>query len=312
MADSSAGLISAVVVLAILTAVSLVAQFDAVRTPLLGLFSGTGAATGGIGASLMALIGSLYVSTPIAIFAFGFIYDIVTQSFGASIPSLVGLTAGIVNKLIQVLGVRFGGFTDAAAAAYRAAAVAASSAAGTATDAVAAAAPAAAGPVRPPNPFAGGFKMYGGVWEEACNISGMSLLDGGFTPASLVLMTTILGHYMIMGWAKNPYKSIAPSVTLAVLWIVHGYVIFNNCPQYDLLKIGMGILLGFGFAGVSYSLTLLTPSSSLNSPAMGSPIVSSSGPLGSTSGTCAPPNDNDQFVCDAYKNGQKITSTLVE
>jgi len=298
MADSSAGLISAVVVLAVLTAVSLVAQFDAVRTPLLGLFSGTG--TGGIGASLMALIGSLYVSTPIAIFAFGFIYDIVTQSFGASIPSLVGLTAGIFNKLFIVLGSWFGGLPAAAAAA---------------ATSVAAAGPAAAAAGPDPNPFAtatGGRRMYGGVWEQACNITGMSILDGGYTPASLVLMTTILGHYMIMGWARNPYKSIAPSVTLAVLWIVHGYVIYNNCPQYDLLKIAMGILLGFGFAGISYSLTLVRPSASSSSSVMSSPMVNSSGPLGSTSSTCAPPNDNDQFVCDAYKNGQKITSTLVE
>jgi hypothetical protein len=242
------------------------------------------------------------------IFAFGFIYDIVTQSFGASIPSLVGLTAGIVNKLFIVLGSWFGGLPAAAAAAATSVAAAASAAP--------AAAAAAAGPDPDPvpsrNPFRGGRRMYGGVWEQACNITGMSILDGGYTPASLVLMTTILGHYMVMGWAKNPYKSIAPSATLGLLWAIHGYVIYKNCPQYDILKIAMGILLGFGFAGISYSLTLVKPSASSSSSVMSSPMVNSSGPLGSTSGTCAPPNDHDQFVCDAYKNGQKITSTLVE
>jgi len=259
---------------------------------------------------IMQFLKNMYMYTPIAIFAFGFIYDIVTQSFGASVPSLVGFLAGIVNKLIQVIGNRGGVSATIAAAATTVAAAAPAAPAAPAAAAAAAGPDADAAPAL--NPFRGGFKMYGGAWDEACNVSGMSILDGGYTPASLVLMTTILGHYMVMGWAKNPYKSIAPSATLGLLWAIHGYVIYKNCPQYDILKIAMGILLGFGFAGISYSLTLLTPSSSSSSHVMSSPMVNSSGPLGSTSGTCAPPNDHDQFVCDAYKNGQKITSTLVE
>jgi hypothetical protein len=27
--------------------------------------------------------------------------------------------------------------------------------------------------------------------------------------------------------------------------------------------------------------------------------------------TCAPPNDNDQFVCDAYKDGKRISTAVV-
>jgi hypothetical protein len=31
----------------------------------------------------------------------------------------------------------------------------------------------------------------------------------------------------------------------------------------------------------------------------------------SGSGKCVPPNDEDQFVCEAYRDGQLVTSTIV-
>ena len=274
----------------------------------------------GIAGAIYEFMSSLFQYSSTGLFSYGFIEFFITQQTDGLIPNLFAVIGLIINKVINR---GFGGVVAAAAAAVAAAPGAAPVVFGdpalAAADAAAAAAPRAA---PPPNPFlaVGGKRMKGGAFgAEFCSVPGLGFLaDGGYSPGSLVLVTTIMFHYLVTIWSNGGgIQSVLPSITLGVLWAVHAVTVARNCgPGFDAKKILLGIVMGLVFGVCSWA-TLKYGLKKGGSP--GSP-AGSRGPLGSGStgpttpgvGTCSAPNDQDQFVCEAYRNGELITTTIAE
>ena len=258
----------------------------------------------GIAGAIYNFMSSLFQYSSTGLFSYGFIEFFITQQTDGLVPNIFALIGLIINKFMA------GGFGGAAvAAAVAAPAVAAPPAA------------AAANPFLNPdlNPFReGGRKMKGGAFgPEFCSVPGLGFLaDNGYSPGAVVLVTTILFHYLVTIWSNGGgVESILPSLTLAVLWGIHAFTIVKNCgPAFNIQKILVGVLIGLvlgvsSWATLKYGLKkgVTTP------PKSGGLLGSKKGDSATPGvGTCSAPNDQDQFVCEAYRNGELITTTIAE
>jgi len=144
----------------------------------------------------------------------------------------------------------------------------------------------------------------------------MPFFDNSILPPSIILVTTIIWHYLMLQWLSGGgISTIAPSVTLAILLIGHITLVLQNCADdgWSITKVLLAVIAGIGLgsasmAAVKYGLnkggSSIGPTGLLGAPKGndGTPGV----------GTCSAPNDQDQFVCEAYKNGELITETVVE
>lgn len=284
----------------------------------------------GLMEAILPFFSKLFEYSSIGLFSFGFIEFLISQKWDGIIPNIFALLALVINnwwylwaELIttaspfgvfkQIIGVAYAtgreslGKPAAAAAAAHATAVAAAAAVG--------AAPPAAPVVGPVVPFG----------EHFCKVPGFGALGvNGKGPGSIVLVTTIMFHYLItIWWNGGGIQSITPSLTILTLWIVHSITVVNNCAGiFYFGEIAIGILIGclFGFMSAATTKYGLNKGGSPGSGTAGSLLgTPKGGGLGSTGptttpgvGTCSAPNDQDQFVCEAYKNGDLITTTIVE
>ena len=238
----------------------------------------------------------LFEYAPLGLFSFGFVEFLLSQKWDGLIPNLFAILALITNN-IWGQGLNWKGILG----------------------------------IVDTSPIAD--YQLGGTWgEEFCDVPGFgSLGNNGKGPGSIVLVTTIMFHYLMTIWTNNGgIQTVTPLVTLLAIWSVHTYVIFNKCivnianntKKYGWLEIGIGILIGLLFGIFSWATTKygLNKGGSPGSGTAGSLLgASKGGGLGSTEststsgvGTCSAPNDQDQFVCEAYKNGELITTTIVE
>jgi hypothetical protein len=256
---------------------------------------------------------------------FGFIIDTINQELRYSIVSFIGIASVFVNFLFGVifktlLGGK--GIGEALAAAATKAA-----------ETAAAAAPATGG-------------MKGGF--VGCTVPGFESIESIYAPQGLVLPAAIF-MYLIMdfGTHRIPSRNIGLGVILPAILLLHSSIMWGlGCFdkyywQSPLITILAGFAVGTicGISGWGVVKTFFPdklPTSAPNpfgpsSPSGGAPPTvgpGGTGPLGSTGpvippggmgssrspgvGTCSAPNDQDQFVCEAYKNGKLITTTMAE
>jgi len=300
---------------------------------ILGLIAATMASVGIVGATgflaytktpIGQILTKFIYYVPVALLSFGFVADIVSQTFNYSIGGIVGILAMALNGLVGA-GLSRGSLGQAAQAAV--AAVAAAPAAVVTNVANAAAevnpfsapapAPAAAPAPAPAldsdgvpttNPFRGG-------GSELCSFPGFESFDNKYAPQNILVTTTIMFYYMIGQWESgNASRTVAPGLTLLVTVLSQvGIRYTHGCldPWWaPLVSIAGGIAFGSGgyqavkaIKGATDSSKGTTPSSSLSGSE--APVDATKPADGSK---CAEANGDD-FVCDLYKNGELVSTT---
>jgi hypothetical protein len=245
-------------------------------------------------------LSKLFEYSSLGLFSFGFVEFLISQKWDGLIPNLFAILALVTNNFLkQGFGIGMFGITK---------------------DDIPAGLPDVLpmGPAPPPPPL-------GGAWgQEFCSVPGLGgLANSGKGPGSIVLVTTIMFHYLVTIWSNGGgTQSITPSLTLLTLWSVHAWTVINNCARFSLLDVVISILIGLLFGVFSWTTAKYglnkggSPGSGTAGSLLGAPKGGGLGSTGPTSppgvGTCSAPNDQDQFVCEAYKNGELITTTIVE
>jgi hypothetical protein len=230
---------------------------------------------------------TLILYIPNAVVLFGFIVDAINQEFRYSIASLIGILSVFVNFAVSF-------------------------------------------PLKMAFPVSkGGSKMRGGF--IGCTVPGFESIESQFSPQGIVLPTAIF-MYLIMDFGTK--RSASSNIGIGIIFpafLLIQYAVMRSSGCFDkyywsdsFLTVLTAFIVGttFGISAWGIVKTFFpshlpsgagTPSSAPSSPSGSlAPILPPGGSSNPNVGTCSAPNDQDQFVCDAYKNGQKITSTLVE
>lgn len=184
-------------------------------------------------------------------------------------------------------------------------------------------------PIPPIIPFTG-FKIRDIASDDMfCSIPGLSIASKyGFFPQSVVFTNSILWYYFIDSWHNRP-KTTGPLTGLGLSFIlIQAWLITKYC-DVSIFKIAGGAILGIasalsmygainGFTNL-FNVTVGGKESftvregySTNDKVFPFDKQGASKKLSDDPnvGTCAPPNDEDQFVCEMYKDGQLVTSTI--
>jgi hypothetical protein len=171
------------------------------------------------------------------------------------------------------------------------------------------------------------------VDRDMCGIPGLSSMSSQLLPQSALFNLTVLSHMAMYITLKQGFfgiNKIAPIWGLfGAVGILQGIVLFSTgCFEsvpIGFLKIAMsaGVAALAGYIGAYVTTKYVTDdvaSGSSGRPLLGPggiqrcPDGSTPGPTGKCPGpsaeTCSAVGD-DQFVCEAYKNGQLVTSTIV-
>ena len=274
------------------------------------------AGLGGFGTMFMVYL-------PTALLSFGFISDMLAQQYNMSAGSLVGISGILLNwALGKAMGVKSEGPVFGPEISPTPSPPSQADPLSDAADAIAQGSTAAvanltnlnpdAPDLPPPPPFeeGGRKKQRGGAIElkDICNIPGLGL--NGYFPQSVLMTATILMFYLNGIWANNPSHSIFASSFTVLFILLQSYFVYSKCSsQFTMYKIGGGIVVGLILGTVGYWINqAIFPSTTPGSVGPSSPLYGGSGKPGV--GTCSAPNDQDQFVCEAYKNGELISSTI--
>lgn len=164
----------------------------------------------------------------------------------------------------------------------------------------------------------------GGGWEipddvrssfNPCSIRGLGMFDISNSPMGMAALSSVFAVYLLDMTVNSKRSSGDVLVYLGFSGAVFGLNLFSystfKCygdsfgaiAKATLLPLLLGFLAGgIGFATLKSTFPAYLP---LDAHNMGDPA------LPSKQATCAPPNDQDQFVCDAYKDGKRVTSTVV-
>jgi hypothetical protein len=171
---------------------------------------------------------------------------------------------------------------------------------------------------------------------DACGIPGMSTTGSNIAPQAMVFNVTVMSYLASYITATNlddtqfvglSWVGVAAVVLVGILqyWLndcanrIGGwkFTLFGNTtPLLLATMFGMSIGGGIGFvfskyvtgdsAGVGITSEQKQTLTQTSGPAM-APTSDTAG-----AGKCSPTGDDDQFVCEAYKNGELVTSTIVE
>lgn len=164
----------------------------------------------------------------------------------------------------------------------------------------------------------------GGGWEipdnvrasfNPCSIRGLGMFDISNSPMGIAALSSVFAVYLLDMTVNSKRSSNDVLVYLGFSGAVFGLNLFSystfKCygdsfgaiAKATILPLLLGFLAGgVGFATLKSTFPAYLP---LDAHHMADPA------LPSKHSTCAPPNDQDQFVCDAYKDGKRITSTVV-
>lgn len=185
-----------------------------------------------------------------------------------------------------------------------------------------------------------GFLKNDTIDTDVCGIPGMSEWGSAIGAQNITFSTAVLSYIAsYLSTSDNfdySFKGIAWAGVFAV-WILQT-VVFNvsGCStqrvwwgSFDNIAISknlagpvIGLMSGMlwgGLSGFLFSKYITGDDSGVGlSSEQKQVLTQKSGPaMASTSGTagagkCSPTGDDDQFVCEAYKNGELVTSTIVE
>ena len=138
-----------------------------------------------------------------------------------------------------------------------------------------------------------------------------------------------------LGFHRDPFKNMGTAFLMFGFLIAQAVVMYGNgCFKayyfsYSFVTILIALLVGlicgwFGWIGVRFlapqrlpsAAGSISPPSSSSSGGITTRVKAGFNPITPISptpdvGTCSPPNDQDQFVCEAYKDGEVVTSTIV-
>lgn len=225
----------------------------------------------------------LFLYLPTSLVMFGFIADAIQEELRYSIASLIGILSVFLNSFVGLLVNMF-------------------------------------------------VKMPSSVLAtgQGCTVPGFEALESIFAPQGIVLPVSIFTYFFIdFGTTRPPSENIGTAVLFGVYLLTHIAVLWSSgCfSKYywtsPFVTVGAGLLIGSVLGGISYGVVHAVapnklPSGNYVAPASSDgstpkKLVGPGGTLlgGATSsvGRCSAPNDQDQFVCEAYKNGQLVSST---
>ena len=190
-----------------------------------------------------------------------------------------------------------------------------------------------------------GNQQGGGI---TCSLPGFEWLENTIAPQGIVMSMTILWYLMIELWdTGSGGQSAALGVTTAIVFIVQWLVLLKNgCLNqytYTVYSPLIALVMAMTFAGTSYGIQKAargssfggppaepvpsgTPGTFVCPPGTGTspdgtqclPLVGPGGKqgahivVGGANQQSQPVNDQDQFVCEAYKDGELVTSTIVD
>jgi len=195
------------------------------------------------------------------------------------------------------------------------------------------------------NPFRGGA-------TDLCSLPGFEWLENKIAPQGIVMSMTVIWYLMIELWDTGAgSQSMALGITSAITFGLQWFVLQrSNCLasyKYGTYSAIIALIMGITFAGTSYGIqkqiakyrgtssvppvpsgtpgTFVCPSGTVPSLS-GDSCVNKLGPGGTTPSGFGESiinvggsnekteavDDNDQFVCEAYKDGELVTSTIVE
>jgi hypothetical protein len=246
----------------------------------------------------------LYI--PISLMIAGFIPDIVTQEFNYSVVSITGIIGAILNRIASTLVMSF---LTGPPEKLRAAVATLPSDIGTLNKGI--------------NPLVAKYHAA----FSGCTVPGFEFLESTLAPQSLVMLTSMY-FFLLIVFIHDEHASIvglsSAFVILFALQMVSS--IRNGCFNSEFFVFGPGWL---SVAGILGSLLVISAISAGFGYLIKKSIPSSTG--GTTNTYTLSPNgrgkmssvnsiptkdvgvsDQDQFVCDAYKNGELVTSTVVE
>jgi hypothetical protein len=259
---------------------------------------------------------------------FGIIAASVGASFGAGGTSWgEGITIGVIVPLILVFlagNGLLGNFSQASGPVY--------------------------GPERAPVTGGAGFRIdpYPSGY---CDVPGFTWASNMIAPTSIILTQTIVWFNMIKDWdtGNSRHSILVGSVSTAVFALQWLALKMNGCLtpyKSGLFAPLVGYIISIAFAGTAYGVIKNMPASmSLSGGGASGTIKPSVTPTGmkcpagynlSPSGDCIPNlgpggtqfeipiavggerktsepvDDQDAFVCEAYKDGELVTSTIVD
>ena len=221
---------------------------------------------------------ALFQYFPTSLVMFGFISDAINEDFRYSLASIIGILSVILNYLIGGLAKTFFSIDVT--------------------------------------------KLQ---TNTNCSVPGFQFLDSPVSPQGIVLPVAIFSYLFIdFGLNRSPSENSGTAGLFLLFFGIHLVVMYSN-KCFDayygvLLSILIAIFIGFmsglfGWIGVHSLAPERLPSASYNyTPSSSSndsgPTLGPGGTPVSSVETCSAPNDQDQFVCDLYKNGELITSTI--
>jgi len=195
------------------------------------------------------------------------------------------------------------------------------------------------------NPFLGGRRRQKGGATNMCSLPGFEWLENTVAPQGIVMSMTVLWYLLIELWdTGRTSQSIALGVVTGVVFLLQGAVLYkNNCLapyKYGIYSIPISLVMAITFASSSYFIqksflggssggapvpptstptgpkcpdgTVMNSDGTMCLPVLGGKTSQVGVGAGAPSEKSAPVNDDDQFVCEAYKDGELVTSTIVD
>ncbi len=149
-----------------------------------------------------------------------------------------------------------------------------------------------------------------------CSIRGLGMFDISKSPMGMAALSSVFSVYLLDMTVNSKRPTPDVLIYLTFSGVVYGLNLyayskfkcygetFGEIAKSTILPIVIGLAAGSsGFAVLQTTFPSYLPldPKGMNSPAM---------PSGKQA-TCSAPNDQDQFVCDAYKDGKRVTSAVV-
>ena len=241
---------------------------------------------------------------PVALLSFGFVADIVSQTFNYSVGGIVGIIAMALNGLVGA-GLSRGSVGQAVEKAQEVATEAVSNipAVGEVTSWL----PDIPGPPPPPSAQQGG-------GAEVFSFPGFGGFDNKYAPQNILVTTTIMFYYMIGQWESgNANRTMAPGLTLLVTVLSQvGIRYTHGCldPMWaPLVSIAGGIVFGIGGYHAVKAIKGTTDSSKGTTPSSLSGTEAPTDATKPADGSKCSEASGDDFVCDLYKNGELVSTT---
>ena len=269
-----------------------------------------GIVVGGVGAyasqkipDLVGYINILVLYIPISLLFAGFIPDIISQSFKYSVISISGLISVLLNRIGSSLAMYYLGKPSNLTAAL------------------------SKFPTDPAKLISYNtlIQQYRHAYS-GCSVPGFEFFESALAPQSLVLLCSMYAFLMLDILVNDPKKAVSGlSAAFAIILGIQtffnfkngcfgsGFFIFGENPYIRIAGMFACLFL-FSMigAGIGYGIKTSIPAD--NGKNIGANTIFKGGvkmpDLIATKDVGI--SDQDQFVCDAYKNGELITSTIVD